>query len=292
MQQNAWDCANGPTVNLEIISSGTNMPQISISSGLQSDGIHYGAQPPQLTRPAPLTVMKDKNDRGKGPAYFFQQFYNKTVILREDEFVAGNYKRWSSRDIEAAESRAKRGRRSPVQHSIAQPSDRPWYCFWNDTILEGFIYATEANDDAVQTSAPLAPASTPLGMPGLGASATFSSPSGTNLAYNPSSATSGPWSKRQATPLPCPKIVKLEERRTYLSPTPYCQQMQILDSGQSVLADPPVNQTLDEDEPVQQNRLLDGGNSGQSRTTNGAFRKSVRGMNPTPGACQCQWLND
>ena len=236
--------------------------------------------------------MKDKNDRGKGPAYFFQQFYNKTVILREEESPAGNYKRWSTRDIEEAESRARRGRGSPVQQSIAKPSDKPWYCFWNDTILEGFIYATEANNDAIQTSAPLTPASTALGTSGLGTSALLASPSDASSAYSLPSATGVQLLKRQASPLPCLKVVKLEERRTYLSPTPYCQQMQILDSGQSVPADPPANHTLDEDEPVQQHRLHDGDNSGQSRTTSGAFRKKVRDMNPTPSACQCQWVND
>ena len=268
------------------------MPQINITSGLQPGEIYYGAQPPQLTRPAKLMVMNDKNDRGKGPAYFFQQLYNKTVILRSEDFVASSYKRWSTGDIEAAESRAKRGRGFAAQTNIAQPSDKPWYCFWNDTILEGFIYATEDNDDAVQTSAPLAPASTSFGTSGLGVSLTFALPPATSLAYNPSSVTSGPWGKRQATGLPCPKIVKIEERRTQRSPAPYCQQMEILSSGRLVLANPPMNQTLDEDEPIQQNRLLYGGNSGQSRTTGGPFRKSVRDVDPTTGACKCQWLNN
>ena len=269
------------------------MPQIDIISGLQPDEIHYGAQPPQLTRPAKLMVMNDKNDRSKGPAYFFQQLYNKTVILRSEDFVPGSYKRWSTGDIEAAESRAKRARGLAAQANIAQPSDKPWYCFWNGTILEGFIYATEDNDDEVETSsAPLAPASTSFGTSGLGASLTFALQPITSLPYSPSSVTNGPLPKRQATGSPCPKVVKIEERRTQRSPPPYCQQMLILDSGLPVLADPPKSQTLDEDEPIQQNRLLYGSNSGQSRTTDGIFKKRVRDIDPTTSACKCQWRNN
>ena len=273
-QQSAWACADGPSVSLEIISNGIDMPQINILSELGTDGqIHYGPQPPQLSQPANLTIMNDKNDRGQGPAYFFQQHYNKTVILRSEEFDAGSYKRWSTRDIEAAESRAKQGRGFVAKNKIAQPSDKPWYCFWNETVLEGFIYARQPNGHAIQTSAPLASAPTPFG------------------TSNPSSATSGQMPKRQATGLPCPKRVKLEERRTNLSPTPYCQQMQILNTGNAVPADPPVSQTLVEDEPAKQNRLLDDDDdSGQSRTTNGPIRKSVRNMESTPGACECQWV--
>ncbi|KAL8795447.1 MAG: hypothetical protein Q9195_002036 [Heterodermia aff. obscurata] len=290
-QRSAWACADGPSVNLEIISSGTVMPQINIST--QNDNhIHYGPQPPQLTHPADLKVMSDKNDPARGPAYFFQQLYNKTVILRSQELDStSSSKRWSIRDIEAAESRAKRRRGSPAESNIAVPYDRPWYCFWNETILEGFIYATQPNGNAVQTSAPLPSASTPFGASSFGLSVTPASPSYTSLVSSPSSAASGPWLKRRATGLPCPKIVKLEERRTQLSPKPYCQQMQILENWDLVLADPPVNISLDEDEPTQQHRLLDAGNSGQSRRTNGAFRKSVRDMDPTPGACQCSWVN-
>ena len=287
-QQSAWACANGPSLNLEIISSGNNMPQINIQSGLQPDQvIHYGPQPPQLSHPANLMIMKDKNDRDKGPAYFFQQLYNKIVIL-EPAFGADNHKRWSIRDIEVAETRAKRGRGSQAQ--IIPPSDRPWYCFWNDTILEGFIYATQANDNAIQTSAILTSGSTSSDTSGFGASATSASPSHTSLAYYTPSATSGQWPKRQATALPCPSQVKLEERRTQLSPKPYCQQMHFV-NGDPVPVDPPATQALDEDEPIQQNRLIYGGNSGQSRRTTAAFRKSVRDMDSTTGACQCQWTN-
>ena len=288
-QQTAWACANGPSVKLEIISSGNNMPQINILPGLQPDqAIHYGSQPPQLSHPASLMIMKDKNDRDKGPAYFFQQLYNKIVILEPEAFAADNHKRWSIRDIEAAESKTKRGRGSSP--STVQPSDTPWYCFWNDTILEGFIYATQDNDDAIQTSAPLTSGSTSSDTLDFGASATVTPPSYTSLAYNAPSATSGQWSKRQATALPCPNQVKLEERRTQLSPKPYCQQMHLV-NGDPVPVDPPVTQTLDEDEPIQQNRLVYGDNSGQSRTTTEAFRKRVRDMDATTGACQCQWTN-
>ena len=286
----AWACSKGPSVNLEIISSGTDMPQINIISGQTDEHVHYGAQSPQLSQPANLTIMNDINERDRGPAYYFQQLYNKTVILKSEDFFASSQKRWSARDIEAAESRAIRGKGSAASSDIAQPSDRPWYCFWNDTMLEGFIYATEDNGNAIQTSAPLSWKSTPVSTSGFGASTTSTSLSQTSSLYNPSSEVSVQRLKRQATGLPCPKKVKLEERRTQRSPAPYCQQMQFV-NGDPVPVDPSVSRTLDEDEPAQQHRLDRGGNSGQWKRTNGDFRKSVRDMTPTTGACQCMWRN-
>ena len=218
--------------------------------------------------------MNDKNDRGKGPAYFFQQFYNKVVIVKEVEFEYSGSKRSLTRGIEASKSITERGRGAGAKFEKILPSDRPWYCIWNDTILEGFIYATQENDDTVGISAPLAAISTAYSVFAAGLPAISASPLLTTSTNNPQSATKEQWSKRQATGLPFPKRVKLEERRTVNSPQPYCKQMQLLNNGQLVDADPPLVQSLDEVEPMQQNRLEYGGGSGRRRTPMEASSKS------------------
>lgn len=278
-QNNSWSCADGPSINLEIIGSGTRIPLVNVSSGLKPGITRYGAQPPELVAPVTLTVMNDKNDRGKGPAYFFQQLYNKVVIVKEVELVYSGPKRSLTRGIEASKSMTEGGRGAGPKIEKIRPSDKPWYCIWNDTILEGFIYATQENDDAVGISAPLAPMSTIYDAFAPGLAATSASPLLATSTNNPL--------------LPFPKRVKLEERRTVNSPQPYCKQMQLLDSGQLVpAADPPLVQRLDEVEPMQQNRLEYGGGSGRRRTPMEASSKNSQERRSMTEPCQCVWVDD
>ena len=268
------------------------MPWVNVSSGLKPGITRYGAQPPELVAPVILTLMNDKNDRGKGPAYFFQQLYNKVVIVNEVDFVYTGSKRSLTRGIEASKSITERGRWAGSKFEKVRPSDRPWYCEWNDTILEGFIYANQENDDAVGISAPLSAISTAYDAIASGLPAFSASPLLTTSTNDPLSATKAQWPKRQATGLPFPKRVKLEERRTVNSPQPYCKQMQLLDSGLLVPADPPLVQPLDEVEPMQQNRLENGGGSGRRRTPMEASIKSSQERRSMTEPCQCVWVDD
>lgn len=288
----AWSCADGPSISLEVIDSGTRLQRVNVSSGLQPGTIRYGAQPPELARPATLSVMNDKNDRGKGPAYFFQQLYDKVVIVKEIDFEYSGSKRSLFRRIEASKSVMERGRGAGSRNNIVEPSDKPWYCIWNDTILEGFLFATQDNDDAIGISAPLAAISTAYGALYSGFTATSASPSLVTSTNTPPSATAGSWLKRQATGLPFPKRVKLEERRTASSPKPYCKQMQILNNGMLVPADPAREEKLDEVEPLQQNRLEYGESSWRRRTPIEAANKNSQERRTVTDYCQCQWVDD
>lgn len=214
-QANAWDCATGADLNLNI-SADTNPPMISVSYPSPPGApIRYGAQPPQFSGPTSLRLMEDESDFSKGPAYFFTQEYNKTVVLRQSELPGG-----SSNSKREAGSSIKRwlaehaGHRSSLlnvrdesewaENGTANPMDRPWYCFWNGTVLEGFIYL-ETTSSAASSSSASSPAST---------------------------SDSSPHVKRQAptNSSPYPRSVKIEERRTpHNTVAPYCQQMQILD---------------------------------------------------------------
>lgn len=147
-----------------------------------------------------------------------------------------------------------------------QPSDKPWFCFWNSTISEFFIYVNEAAPDATisstqhnyqkwtggsssttpQTTAAAMLATTSVALMQEVTTATTAPTQAptTFLAYNPSypgaAATVGPtkrsYETSQANVSNYPKLVKMVEKRMpedAVSPSsyvkPYCQQMQVLD---------------------------------------------------------------
>ena len=152
-QSRAWDCATGAELDMTMSLSSSNSPMISLSYVTPSDGkIRYGSQPPQLKRPANLVLMNDKADFSKGPAYVFQQQFDKVVIVHEEDIPGGIptlkrslVKRWLS-DKGLEHRGGLIGRQNDdewTSNLIAQPIDRPWFCYWNNTILEGFIYVTQ-----------------------------------------------------------------------------------------------------------------------------------------------------
>ena len=98
----AWACTDGPVVRLKIVPRGTGLSLVYVESGLMPNVFRYGAQPPELTYPADVMIMNDKDDRSKGPAYFFQELYTKLVVLRPEEFEP-LLKRWSKQDAEVLE---------------------------------------------------------------------------------------------------------------------------------------------------------------------------------------------
>ena len=201
-----------------------NAPVISLSYATPSDGrIRYGAQPPQLNQPANLVLMKDKDDFNKGPAYVFQQQYDKVVIVHAGDLPGAILspkrsflKRWFF-DKGLKNRGNLMGRQEDDQWAsttIAKPMDRPWYCYWNNTILEGFIFVTrDANVSASASGASPSAAATSSG------SDTF--PAARHRRQSP------------ASPPSYPKSVKFEERRP-INPShqPYCVQMQILYTNQ------------------------------------------------------------
>ena len=218
-QNCAWDCSTGANLSMIVTMASPNMPMVSLTSMAPSDGlIRYGSQPPQLNGPAKLVLMNDKDDFSKGPAYTFQQPYNKLVIVHEGDMPGAIpslkrslLKRWFYGD--GRESRGSlTGRQDDdtwTSNSIAKPVDRPWFCYWNNTILEGFIFTTQdANPGGSAYVSPSAAATSSGSVPYDGSRLKRQSPP--NLSY--------------------PNSVKIEERRPPKPSQAYCQQMQVLNS--------------------------------------------------------------
>ena len=275
---------------------GSNTPTINLTYALPSDNlIRYGSQPPQLKQPANLVLMKDNDDFNKDPAYVFQQQYDKVVIVHEDDLPGWTpspkrslLKRWFY-DSEVETLGSLKGRRSDdewTDNSIAKPIDRPWFCYWNNTILEGLIFITQ---DASG-----------------GASASGASPSAVATSSGSSQST-GSRLKRQISPsLSYPKAVKIEERRPPNPSQPYCERMQILYNLQPGPVVNPITQKINtiylsetESQSLAQSQAVHGMAGGQLFSAPAAsasgFPKKRAGMEKRitpPSPCQCGWVSD
>ena len=160
-QQNAWACTDRAYLDLNVIYADYAPTQVTLTSGmLPGAPLRYGAQPPFLKSQTGISLMIDVDDVDRGPAYFFQQPYDKLVILPELAFSNGSYsKRWLDEHSELEERAQSIVEERDSDFFYPQPGDRPWFCFWNNTLLEGFIYVTEnttyANFSATATGSPL-----------------------------------------------------------------------------------------------------------------------------------------
>ncbi|KAI9704437.1 MAG: hypothetical protein M1836_007300 [Candelina mexicana] len=296
-QVNAWDCGI-PDGNLQLQvnqgqgHAGTEL-KLMLSEEAEDAPITYGAQPPVISQPQQLSMYEDLEDHDRGPAWFFQQAYDKVVIVRQEDFAAGRLLDQAPSNPFATKRRGDSAiddglttdfhRRN--RGGIAQPGEQPWYCFWNHTLLEGFIYVTQ-NVSAASSSPSSAPSTTSLSIP-----------------YKPHRTSSAP---TNTAPIPAyPKQVKVGELRTkpntpdYIAP--YCQQMQVLNDGTVGLVINTATQgpnivPLNETMPAYQK----GRNGGRS---SGRRERSVPGISSTgqttrvmkrdfyTDSCHCEWMD-
>jgi hypothetical protein len=146
-QSVAWSCNIPMTIPYQISISGlpdasSNLDnnEINLAYGNNSFGgwYAYGAQPPLLPGPEILNLVIDSQDPERGPAWFFELPYDKVVILPAGTFTAGNTKRHvQDRDSNHALDGF------TDRKNVVQPGDKPWFCYWNGTLLETFIYVSK-----------------------------------------------------------------------------------------------------------------------------------------------------
>ena len=285
-QSCAWDCATGANLSMVVTLAGSNTPQISLSYPTSSDGsIRYGAQPPQLNQTANLVLMDDRDDFNKGPGYVFQQQYNKIVVVHEADLPGGTSSwkrsllgRWFyDKGLENRGSLIGRQEDDEwTSDSIARPVDRPWFCYWNNTILEGFIFVTQdASASASASGTSLSAAATSSGSSSFPGSR-FKRQSPSSLSFYP-------------------KSVKIEERRPLKPIQPYCEQMQILDNYQLG----PVMNTIQLSEIESQSLIQNQATQGMAGSVSlqapaaspSGFPRKRANMDTTPpSSCQCGWM--
>jgi hypothetical protein len=230
----------------------------------------YGAQPPILNSISSLLLVVDIDDPSNGPAYFFRQTYDKLVILPSEAFPTPSKKRSESEPAERA-SLEDRGESFLDWHRNAEPAkpgDQLWVCFWNGTIVEGFIYVTQNSTWNTTTpqevvSSILAAAQTQTQTQSQGSVPTnipeLLVPSAMSDMY--------------------PRAVKIEERRALTNTVqPYCQKMQILDNYKLG----PVNDASGTSLAIIQ---LD-----ETETTTNSRDISRRDV--IVSACSCEWMSN
>ncbi|OTB09561.1 hypothetical protein M426DRAFT_81661 [Hypoxylon sp. CI-4A] len=228
---------------------------------LKNNVYSYGVQPPDLTG-LNLKLVGDIYEGPRGPAWNFEVTYNKTIILHEPAL-----------SVPSGSPSANKNRRMMFggdfmrKGIVAQPGEKPWICHWDNTILEGFIYAGQNNsysrpfDPGPTTNVPTSsggdfggPSATPApggsGGPGDSDGSDYrpsqgpppdaqehftSAPGGDNAPASTSAPASASTSGAPDPPMPFspvppyPRVIKVEERRSAAvsGSKPWCRQYQI-----------------------------------------------------------------
>lgn len=169
----------------------------------------YGAQPPIISTAQVLTLVNDSEYPGRGPAWFFQMPYNKMVVLPEDSLSTTSN---SKRGYKTAQFMGRKG--------VAQAGEQPWFCYWNGTLLETFIYLNETSSSAAAASSSAAGATYTSGTNTHSLDVPTNTGSGSQQSGIPSSGgssggSSGSSSGSQNPQFlsPYPNIYKVVERR-------------------------------------------------------------------------------
>jgi hypothetical protein len=144
-QSNAWSC-NIPmtfyTISVSSLPGADGIQNNEVNLGMDNNSspgwYAYGSQPPLLPTSQGLSLVSDTQELSRGPAWFFQLPYDKLVVLPENAFAATSSKRDNNnnnRDSDHSPS-------SFSRKNVAQPGDKPWFCYWNNTLLEVFLYVS------------------------------------------------------------------------------------------------------------------------------------------------------
>ncbi len=106
-----------------------------------SNQLSYGTQASNMfTSFTPFRFVNDDDDPEDGPAFYFQDEYNKLVVVPADMM-----------DLNSRKIKREAYGTLPdwfIQKQYATPGDKPWFCYWNNTLLEAFIYKNQPADIA------------------------------------------------------------------------------------------------------------------------------------------------
>lgn len=103
---------------------------------IDNDALFYGFQPRSLsTTFSPFVLATNPEEPGSGAAFYFQTFYDKVIVVEGDAIDRGLY-----------------NKRAPQAAGEVTEGDKIWICYWNSTLLEGFIYSNEATSSAATTT--------------------------------------------------------------------------------------------------------------------------------------------
>lgn len=266
----AWGCSIPSPQSLAIVieqpPSGSDECEgaylFDASNNNDYTNVTYGAQMPTTSFSQFLTVT-DIDDTALGPAFYFEAFYDKLVVVPAASIPYSGFNSNSKRDPSFTVPP-----KWHTQHEIAA-GEQPWFCYWNSTFVEGFIYTnnyTGSNGNTASVSISPSSASPVMASSASAASASQTSSSKLRRTYQ-----GADYNTLSAFGY----VVKIEERRTAGSPQPYCQKMQILDDGTAGVV---VNTSTGQ--PI----VIDLSEEDPSIT---AYQTAT--SDEVPGGCHCQW---
>lgn len=276
----AWGCLDKRNLQISIEGS-SGSKKVRFQPEEPDPTLTYGPQAPVLDPTSyPLSLMLDKDDIQLGPALFFFTAFDKLIVVPESFFPSGSKPKRSSTDGSSVFEWF------DGERGVANPGDEPWFCWWNSTILELFIYVNETTHDAAEDKAKSASQAA-----AAGAAPTTTEPAATDV----------PAPKFARVPVDelddelddediheedpkaegyiglYPNVIKIEEKRsTPTSQQPYCQQMRVMDDGRVTGPVSPVQININEAEPF-------------STTT---YKRSMNQRDAFESNCFCEWFID
>ncbi len=279
----------------------------------QAEPLQYGAQPPVFRGPQRLSMAMDQDNSESGPAFWFQAVFDKLVILEDnrlkrptlDEVIEQEIE-LETRDLHLQHQQQHENHHLNKRSLELKPGDKPWFCNWNGTILEGFLYLLK------NTSTAAVPGQPPSSLyPDLAVPTAAGGGAATSLILNKG--------QQQSLYSNYPKVVKLAEHRRGFTKDrvrPVCQQMQVLDNksispittvdtGESVIvypdevdsalmeAEAEVEADAEETTKLRRRALLSsffggGGGGGGGGSRNRRLRR--RGEELVGRRCECTWV--
>jgi len=135
-QQLAWSCELEMVAPWELQIQQTNAgDMISINGVVDTVELYYGTQPPSLDNEL-FALVVDLDNVSLGPAYHFQTHYNKLVILPGDTSIGSTPTHNNNkRALDVA---------SGLNKESIPEADTPWFCWFNETLIEGFVYVNQS----------------------------------------------------------------------------------------------------------------------------------------------------
>ncbi|KAF2425232.1 hypothetical protein EJ08DRAFT_700461 [Tothia fuscella] len=145
-QFNAWSCNVPPApMIVDVRQPGFSIMKMwGVGPPTAADGKRprfnytYGAQPPRIQPMQRLYWVSDIEEPARGPALHFQTNYDKLVILDPSQFsTARKRSAYGYGNTEPPSSPPGRLRH---RFELLTTGDQPWFCYWNQTSIEGFVY--------------------------------------------------------------------------------------------------------------------------------------------------------
>lgn len=314
-QDQAWQCATGIVLDMSVSNPQWDAAQISIWSSNASMMGHntIKAFPPSLYgQSARASLMNDTNSPQNGPALFFVEQFDKMVVLPYQalpqnssapakrslpslpemlfELVGrGNQGSNQGSDQGSGQGQGQGQDQDQGQGQDQQsPEDMIWFCYWNGTILEGFIYldldaSATSNDtaeaDSLATTA--APAATPP------PDQKRDNHHHHHHFYDEDKGGGNNWPSN--LPPFYPKIVKLQERRDPQRHGPaYCQLMEWQNGTFVAPPGKPTIVNLTETDLQTNEEAVFDPNRRRSLETR---EPALQGRQSAPDFCHCQWIS-